>query len=61
MVAGFLHFNHFIAGKLVKIFGKGKVTLIADALYACGPLIRKCMEYRWDYMIVLKEDALPGV
>jgi len=50
-----------LAAKLYKIFGKGKVTLIADGLYACGPVIRKCREYQWDYMIVLKEDGLPDV
>ena len=50
-----------LAGKLLKIFGKGKVILIADGLYACGPVIRKCLEYQWDYMIVLKEDVMPDV
>lgn len=50
-----------LAKKLLKIFGKGNITLIADGLYACGPVIRKCREYQWDYMIVLKEDAIPDV
>jgi hypothetical protein len=50
-----------LAVKLCKVFGKGKVTLLADGLYACGPVMRICRDYRWDYMIVLKEDALPGV
>lgn len=50
-----------LSQKLYKIFGKGKVTLIADGLYACGPVIKKCREYKWDYMITLKEDAIPDV
>lgn len=50
-----------LAQKLYKIFGKGKVTLLADGLYACGPVIGQCRTYRWDYMIVLKEDRLPDV
>lgn len=50
-----------LAQKLCKIFGKGNVTLIADGLYACGPVIKKCREYQWDYMIVLKEDGLSDV
>lgn len=50
-----------LAQKLYRIFGKGKITLIADGLYACGPVIAKCREYQWDYMIVLKEDGLPEV
>jgi DDE_Tnp_1-associated len=50
-----------LALRLYKIFGRGKVTLIADGLYACGPVIRICRNYRWDYMIVLKEDGLSDV
>lgn len=50
-----------LAKKLYKIFGKGRVTLLADGLYACGPVIKQCREYRWEYMIVLKEDGLPDV
>ena len=50
-----------LAKKLYKIFGKGKVTLVADGLYACGPVIKKCREYQWDYMIVLKEDGMSDV
>lgn len=50
-----------LAQKLCKVFGKGNVTLIADGLYACGPVISKCQEYQWDYMIVLKEAALQDV
>ncbi len=50
-----------LAHKLYKIFGKSKVILIADGLYACGPVIKKCREYHWEYMISLKEDAIPDV
>ena len=50
-----------LAQKLYSIFGKGNVTLVADGLYACGPVIKKCREYRWDYMITLKDGAIPEV
>lgn len=50
-----------LAQKLYSIFGKGNVTLVADGLYACGPVIRKCKEYHWDYMITLKDGAIPEV
>jgi len=46
-----------LAPKLRKIFGKGKVTLLGDGLYACGPVIKTCREYNWDFMLVLKEDG----
>jgi hypothetical protein len=48
-----------ISKRLYKIFGKGNVTLLADGLYACGPVIKKCRDYEWDYMIVFKEDSIP--
>ena len=50
-----------LARKLYKVFGRGNVTLVADGLYACGPVIRKCREYQWDYMITLKEGSIPDV
>ena len=50
-----------MAAKLKKIFGASKVTIVADGLYACGPVISICKKYDWDYMIVLKEDGLPSV
>jgi hypothetical protein len=50
-----------MAPNLRKIFGKGKVTLLGDGLYACGPIIKICREYNWDFMLVLKEDGLKDV
>lgn len=50
-----------LAKKLYKLFGKGNITLVADGLYACGPVIRKCHEYKWEYMLSLKEDSIPDV
>ena len=47
-----------LAPKIKKIFGKGKVILLGDGLYACGPVIKICKNYNWDFMLVLKEDAL---
>ena len=47
-----------LAPKLKKIFGKDKVILLGDGLYACGPVIKICENYNWDFMLVLKEDGL---
>jgi len=49
-----------LAQKLYSIFGS-KVTLIADGLYACGPVISRCRQYGWEFMIVLKEDGMSDV
>ena len=50
-----------LAGKLHKIFGKNRVTIVADGLYACGPVIGLCQKYKWGFMITLKEGSLPNV
>lgn len=46
-----------LAPKLQKIFGKGKIILVADGLYACGPVIKICRSYNWEFMLTLKEDG----
>jgi hypothetical protein len=50
-----------MASKLKKIFGATKLTIVADGLYACGPVISICNKNDWDYMIVLKQDGIPSV
>ena len=50
-----------MALKLKKIFRGTKLSIVADGLYACGPVITMCRKYGWDYMIVLKADSLPNV
>jgi hypothetical protein len=50
-----------LARRIKEIFPKLKITLLVDGLYACGPVIRKCQDYGWGYMIVLKEDGLKDV
>lgn len=50
-----------MAWKLKKIFRGIKLSIVADGLYACGPVITMCKKYGWDYMIVLKEDSMPNV
>jgi hypothetical protein len=50
-----------MAEKLKKIFRSTKLYIVADGLYACGPVITICRKYGWEYMIVLKEDSIPNV
>jgi hypothetical protein len=52
---------HRLAGRLEKLIGKGRATIILDGLYANGPIISKCNQYGWGYMIVLKSGCLPSV
>jgi hypothetical protein len=50
-----------MANKLKKIFGTSKLIIVADGLYACGPVVSICNKNDWDYMIVLKQDSIPSV
>lgn len=50
-----------MAEELKKIFGETKLSIVADGLYACGPVITMCRKFGWEYMIVLKEDGIPTI
>ena len=47
--------------RLEKLLGKGCVTIVADGLYATGPVISLCNNYGWEFMISLKSDCLKTV
>jgi len=38
-----------------------KIMVLLDGLYANGPVMALCKAYRWQYMIVLKDDCLTTV
>ena len=37
------------------------ILLLLDGLYANGPLMRRCAEHHWQFMIVLKDNSLKTV
>src|SRR5665648_1272662 len=41
-----------LSERIKKRFPKLKVSVTMDGLYACGPVIKVCREYGWDYMPV---------
>ena len=41
-----------LAERIKKRFPKLKISVTMDGLYACGPVIKICREYGWDYMLV---------
>jgi hypothetical protein len=47
-----------LAERIKKRFPKLKISFTMDGLYACGPVIKTCREYGWDYMFVFKEGAM---
>ncbi|NLB41466.1 MAG: transposase family protein [Clostridiales bacterium] len=50
-----------LAEKIKKLFRNSHITIVVDGLYACGPVIKTCLQNKWNYMIVLKEDCLKTV
>jgi hypothetical protein len=36
-------------------------VLLLDGLYPNGPVMARCRQYHWDFMIVLKNGSLPTV
>ena len=50
-----------LAKKMKELFRNSRITIVVDGLYACGPVIKTCLEYKWNYMIVLKDDSLKSV
>jgi hypothetical protein len=52
---------HRLAQRLVKLLGKGVVTVLLDGIYANGPVISRCSQYGWEFMITLKRGSLTTV
>lgn len=50
-----------LAKRLKTYFPRLPITVLLDGLYARGPVIALCRRYKWDFMIVLKDDSLPSV
>ena len=50
-----------LAKRLKKQFPCLQIMVLADGLYANGPVMAMCRKYNWDFMIVLQDDSLPSV
>ncbi len=52
---------HRLAAHIKKSFPKLSIMLLLDGLYPNGPIMARCRQYHWDFMIVLKDGSLPSV
>ena len=50
-----------LAERIMKVLGKGSVTIVLDGLYATGPMMSICRNYGWEFMITLKRECLKSV
>ena len=52
---------HRLAARIKKAFPRLPIMLLLDGLYPNGPIMDRCRNYHWDFMIVLKDGSLPSV
>jgi len=52
---------HRLAQRLKKAFSHLPILLLLDGLYANGPVMERCRQNNWDFMIVLQDKSLPSV
>ncbi len=52
---------HRLAARIKKAFPRLPIMLLLDGLYPNGPIMDRCREYHWDFMIVLKDGSLPSL
>ncbi|MEJ2389169.1 MAG: transposase family protein [Chromatiaceae bacterium] len=52
---------HRLAKRIKAAFPKLPILLLLDGLYPNGPVMQTCRANRWQFMAVLKDDALPSV
>ena len=50
---------HRLAKRIKKAFPRLPIMLLLDGLYAQGPIMERCLNYNWQFMIVHKDGCLP--
>ncbi len=50
-----------LSERLKALFPRLPILLLLDGLYANGPVMQRCRQYHWQFMIVLKDKNLPTV
>jgi len=50
-----------LSERIKALFPRLPILLLLDGLYANGPVMQRCHQYHWDFMIVLKDQDLSTV
>lgn len=50
-----------LTSRLKATFPALKIMVLLDGLYAKGPVVEICRKNKWQFMILLKDGALPSV
>jgi len=51
---------HRLSARLKALFPRIPILLLLDGLYANGPVMQRCRQYNWQFMIVLKDKDMPS-
>jgi len=52
---------HRLSERLKALFPRLPILLLLDGLYANGPVMQRCHQYNWQFMIVLQGDSLTTI
>jgi hypothetical protein len=52
---------HRLAARIKEAFPRLPILLLLDGLYPNGPILERCRDSHWDFMIVLEDGSLPSV
>ena len=52
---------HRLIKRLKEKFPRLSIMILLDGLYPNGPIMEHCLRNNWQFMIVLKDNSLPGV
>ena len=52
---------HRLAARLKAYFPRLPILVLLDGLYPNGPIMARCREYGWQFMIVLPDKSLPSI
>ncbi|MEI7478630.1 MAG: transposase family protein [bacterium] len=50
-----------LAQKIKSRFPRLKISVTMDGLSCCGPILRLCRQFSWEFMITFKEGCMPEV
>ncbi len=49
-----------LAARIKRAFRRRRLLVLADGLYANGPIMALCRQHSWDFLLVLRDDGLPA-
>ena len=49
-----------LAARIKRAFRRRRLLVLADGLYANGPIMALCRQYSWVFLLVLRDDSLPA-